>query len=356
MRQIVADVVPGRLVSYVHMALRLDARIVVQRAERQAVVRRLEVEAAEQRRAALAAEPAMRSGRGLVPGDQLLALRPAEIARLDRRAAAERHLTPGAISRHIQTLSHWYGAPLFTRHGPQVTLTPEGRNLQSRLAEPMQALHNALSPNTQTRRETPLTLLTLPSIAESLILPNLKTFHDNHPHIRLSIQTQYAMMSLPPALPVVAVRYGPFDEAGLTVHRSPEETHLAVAAPDWIAQHGTNPTHWPPQSMLRHTDTAWPARLNKLRLPRPEGLEVNDAALLLSAARKGLGVIWTRHRLAQADLDVGTLHAIPDCHAPSGRFYALVCRSELSQHPAITAFRDWLLPHMAPHTVMPTSR
>lgn len=262
------------------------------------------------------------------------------------RAATERHLTPGAISRHIQSLTHWYGAPLFTRNGPQVTLTPEGRNLHTRLGAPMQALYDALSPDTPPDRETPLTLLTLPSIAESLILPNLAAFRDGYPHIRLSIQTQYAMMSLPPALPVVAVRYGVFDEAGLTVHRSPEENHLAVAAPDWIARHGADPTTWPPREMLRHTDTAWPARLGKLRLPRPQGLEINDAALLLSAARRGLGVIWTRHRLAQTDLRAGALQAIPDCHTLGGRFYALVYRSELSHHPAITAFRDWLLPHL----------
>ncbi|MBW8882527.1 MAG: hypothetical protein JF615_14235, partial [Asticcacaulis sp.] len=52
------------------------------------------------------------------------------------------------------------------------------------------------------------------------------------------------MMSLPPALPVVAVRFGVFDEAGLTVHRSPEEDFLAVASPDWIARHGTDAAHW----------------------------------------------------------------------------------------------------------------
>ncbi|EGF93246.1 lysR substrate binding domain protein [Asticcacaulis biprosthecium C19] len=203
----------------------------------------------------------------------------------------------------------------------------------------MQALYDALARETQPHRETPLTLL---------ILPNLAAFRDQHPHIRLAIQTQYAVMSLPPALPVVAVRCGAFDEAGLTVHRSPEETHLAVASPDWIARHGIDPAKWPPRSMLRHTDTAWPTRLGKQRLPHPEGLEINDAALLLSAARNGLGVIWTRHRLAQADLHAGTLRRVPDCHAPSGRFYALVYRSELSQHPAITTFRDWLLPHLVP--------
>ncbi len=259
------------------------------------------------------------------------------------RAATERNLTPGAVSRHIQTLEHWHGKPLFARNGPHVTLTPEGQALRDRLGEPMQALYDALLPAADTVRETPLSLFTLPSIAESLILPNLADFRAHHPYVRLSIQTQYAMMSLSPALPVVAVRFGVFDEAGLTVHRSPEETHLAVASPEWIARHGTDPAGWPAHEMLRHTDTAWPARFGKTRL-RPEGVEVNDAWLLLSAARHGLGVIWTRQRLAEADLRAGTLVAVPDAQQPSGRFYALVYRSELATHPAIGAFREWFLP------------
>ncbi len=263
------------------------------------------------------------------------------------RAATERNLTPGAISRHIQTLEHWHGAPLFARNGPQVTLTPDGQALRDRLGGPMQALYDALAPQTRSARETPLSLFTLPSIAESLILPHLAEFEARYPHIRLSILTQYAMMSLPPALPIVAVRFGAFDESGLGVHRSPEETHLAVATPDWIARHGTDPTVWPAAGMLRHTDTLWPARLGKLRLPRPQGLEVNDAALLLSAARHGLGVAWTRRGLAATDLRAGRLVAIPDCQAPSGRFYALAYRSELASHPAVTAFRGWILPYMA---------
>src|SRR4051812_12209259 len=85
------------------------------------------------------------------------------------RAATERNLTPSAISRHIQTLEHWCGHALFTRNGPQVTLTRDGEALRQRLGEPMQALYDALLPATDTARETPLSLFTLPSIAESLI-------------------------------------------------------------------------------------------------------------------------------------------------------------------------------------------
>ncbi|MBW8882526.1 MAG: LysR family transcriptional regulator [Asticcacaulis sp.] len=105
------------------------------------------------------------------------------------RAATERSLTPGAVSRHIQALEHWCGHTLFTRNGPQVTLTRDGEALRQRLGEPMQALYDALLPAVETARETPLSLFTLPSIAESLILPHLADFHDHHPHIHLSLLT-----------------------------------------------------------------------------------------------------------------------------------------------------------------------
>src|SRR5277367_2041053 len=57
----------------------------------------------------------------------LSALRPFEAAaRLESfsRAAEELHLTHGAISRQVRALEEHVGAPLFTRHGKRVALTP----------------------------------------------------------------------------------------------------------------------------------------------------------------------------------------------------------------------------------------
>lgn len=264
------------------------------------------------------------------------------------RAAAERHVTPGAISRHVQTLEHWCGEALFVRNGPHITLTEAGKALRQSLAEPLQALHDALTSPGGPAAAQSLHVFTLPSIATSLLLPNLGTFRAQHRHIRLSLLTQYQMMSLPPVLPVVAVRYGPFDPAGLTCHRSPEESHLAVAAPAWLARYGSDPQAWPAQERLRHSDTPWPERIGRgARLKAAEGMECNDAALVLAAARAELGVAWTRRRLAADDLAEGRLTVVPGSEIPAGRSYSLAYRSELSGHPAVAAFRDWLLPILA---------
>src|SRR5688572_29847844 len=66
------------------------ARVVVERAQRQAVPFRLEVEPAQQLRAAHPAKAAMRSWRRFVPGDELFALHPPEVAHANAGPAAER--------------------------------------------------------------------------------------------------------------------------------------------------------------------------------------------------------------------------------------------------------------------------
>ncbi len=259
------------------------------------------------------------------------------------RAATERHLTPGAISRHIQALEHWCGDKLFTRNGPQVSLTEAGKAMQQRLGDPLQALYDALQTPGENKVAQSLYVFTLPSIAISWLLPELDDFQRLYPRVRLSLLTGYAMTSLPPAMPAVGFRFGHFDQTGLTSHRSGAEWMIAVATPAWLAMNGDSPEAWPATQMLRHTDSPWPARIAGRKLPRAEGLECNDAALVLKAAQQGLGVAWVRQKLAEQALKAGDLVTVPSITLESDRFYWLTYRSELGNHPAITVFRDWLL-------------
>ena len=43
-----------------------------------------------------------------------------------KQAAAELHVTHGAVSRHVQVLEHWLGAPMFRRLNRRVLLTEAG--------------------------------------------------------------------------------------------------------------------------------------------------------------------------------------------------------------------------------------
>ena len=58
-------------------------------------------------------------------------------------AAAELHVTPGAISRHISTLESWFDCQLFIRRGPKVEVTGAGRLLANELAVGFQSIERA---------------------------------------------------------------------------------------------------------------------------------------------------------------------------------------------------------------------
>src|SRR3978361_2507275 len=44
-----------------------------------------------------------------------------------KEAAAELHVTHGAVSQHVRLLEEWLSAPLFERHNRRVVLTPAAR-------------------------------------------------------------------------------------------------------------------------------------------------------------------------------------------------------------------------------------
>ena len=77
--QIIRNVEPGRFVRNEYMKLRSYARIIVERAERKAIGRRIPVNAAKKRRPANAAEASVVAWRRLVVRNELFALGPAEI-------------------------------------------------------------------------------------------------------------------------------------------------------------------------------------------------------------------------------------------------------------------------------------
>lgn len=58
-------------------------------------------------------------------------------------AAAELHVTPGAVSRHISTLESGFACQLFIRRGPKVEVTVDGRLLASELAVGFRSIEQA---------------------------------------------------------------------------------------------------------------------------------------------------------------------------------------------------------------------
>ena len=255
------------------------------------------------------------------------------------RAAAELHLTPGAISRQVRQLEDWCGQTLFERQGGGMRLTAEGREMHGRLGGPLAALHEAVYPEPAEARPS-LQIATLGSLARAWLLPRLDRFIAAAPAVRLVVQTDYALVRPPPRVALVALRHG---RPGAGDEVLFEDRLLAVAAPGLAHQLGQDAACWPVARMLSHVTGDAPLWLAAAGAETtPEGPAFNDAGLALDAAEAGLGVAITRLSLALPRLRASTLVQAHALLLPSPRANLLVVREDAAALPVVRRFADWV--------------
>jgi LysR family glycine cleavage system transcriptional activator len=103
------------------------------------------------------------------------------------RAAAELHVTEGAISRHVKLLEEELGLPLFIRRPRQVELTEHGRKLLPTLSRAFKTIAQGCA---DVAAEAPkLKLLSQPSFSIRWLIPRLDRFRDDHPGIVVNVTT-----------------------------------------------------------------------------------------------------------------------------------------------------------------------
>lgn len=219
--------------------------------------------------------------------------------------------------------------------------------MRQRLGEPLRALHSALKLDAVPSGEQKLKILMLSSIASTWLMPRLPAFCSAYPHVTLSVETGYDMVSLPPLEPVLAIRFGHFDRVGLTCQRLWFDHMVAVATPDWVTAHGSQPAQWPGHQLLRHTHEPWPQRLphgtasSGVKLAEPGGHEFNDALLVTHAAAQGCGVAWARASLAASLVRAGKLIVLAQNDQDANKSVWLVCRTDMVDTIQIRDFCQW---------------
>ena len=255
------------------------------------------------------------------------------------RAAAELHLTPGAISRQVRQLEDWCGQTLFERVGNQMRLTAEGRDLLARLGGPLAALHEAVYPAPEETLTT-LQIATLGSLARAWLLPRLARFIALAPAVRLIVQTDYALVRPPPRVALVALRHGRPEDGGEVLF---DDRLLAVATPGLAKRLGRDAPHWPAAQILSHVTGDAPLWLAEAgATTTPQGPAFNDAGVTLDAAEAGLGAAVTRLSLALPRLRAGTLVQAHPLLLPSPRANLLVIREDAAALPVVKRFAGWL--------------
>jgi len=261
------------------------------------------------------------------------------------RAATSLHLTVSALSHQVRGLEELLGQRLFDRGPRGLRLTPAGERLHGQVAPHLEAISAALVPQ-PARSPDVLTLSVMPSVASSWLIPRLPAFTALHPEVELSLQSTSDVVDFEREEVDAAIRFGPGGWPGLRIHLLFEEWVVPVCSPELLrrfpqAERGDF-TGVPLLRDLGERWHAWFARFGGSP-PTRYVAAFDDTDALQRAAVEGMGVALGRLTMARPFLESGrlvtlTAHRLPDRY---GHYLVYPPRSE--QHPALMAFREWLL-------------
>ncbi len=270
-----------------------------------------------------------------------------------KRAAAELHLSPSAVSRQIQSLEVQLGVALFHRLPAGLQLTAAGRRylqvVRRVLADLRRAHEQLFAP-----ASGPLRVSALQSFTESWLIPHLADFERAHPGIELALEAtlRYADFDRDPV--DVAVRFGTGPWGDLHSEPIVEMAYFPVCSPMLLRGKSRlrQPAGLRDHTLIHVSQTpdAWRQWLRAAGVPDLEPkrtVTYDHLSIALRAAEEGRGVALCGRFLCERQLTAKQLCVPFDVAVASQSTYHLVCRADGLSDPRIVALRDWLVEALA---------
>ncbi|MFI4988631.1 MAG: transcriptional regulator GcvA [Alphaproteobacteria bacterium] len=275
------------------------------------------------------------------------------------KAAAELHVTHGAVSRQVKALEEALGVKLFRRLNRALRLTDEGqayvgtvRELLERLAETGERL--------RAREEKGgLTVSTTYSFTTKWLMPRLMRFRERHPEIDVRLQANDQLVDFAREEVDLVIRYGGGRYAGLAAEQLTTDDYVPVCSPALLG--GAHPLRKPAdlrhhvllheEDALRQDIPGEPAAVGWRLWLKAAGVDGVDAgrgpifshsSMVLEAAINGEGVALGRTALIGDDLAAGRLVKPFALELKVSLAYYIVYPPRRLERPKVRAFRDWL--------------
>jgi len=264
-------------------------------------------------------------------------------------AAAELHVTHGAVSRQLRLLEDALGRPLFVRQGRGITLTEIGQQLHEGAGTAFELLRDSWSKLRQRSTQAPFVLGCSGSLLARWVIPRLDRVERDLPELRLHLSAQESPLTPDP---------GHLDAAlMLAAAPWPGHWHVETLAPErigpvvspryagWPALQGQSAAKLLDEPLL-HTASrpqAWPDWMRGMDLPAPRappGPGFPHLYHLLEAAIAGLGVAIAPAPLVADDLASGRLLA-PWGFQPTSASWILATPQRVTDRRTIM-LADWM--------------
>ena len=270
------------------------------------------------------------------------------------RAAKQIGISPATLSETIRSLEERLGVRLLNRTTRSVAPTEAGEKLLVRL-RPIVDDYEAAIESVNEFRDKPAGLLRItvaPPVAQIVLAPVLARFLTQYPDIRLEISADSANVDIVAQQFDAGIRMSSrIDRDMIAVRVTDEWTYAVVAAPAYLAAHGT-PKH--PEDLASH---------NCIRIRLPSGalmpwyfrgndkifdirvsgsLIVNDSAMIRAALMDGVGLAQIPIASVAEALKKTQLVAVLHDWMPVSSPFALYYPSRRQTPAALKALIDFL--------------
>lgn len=273
------------------------------------------------------------------------------------KAAAELHVTAGALSHLLRGLEETLGVSLFERKARAIALTAAGKLLYPGLQTGFSQIEEAVAGLNATGSARFLVVSTPPGLTSKWLAPRLYRFSNEFPDIEIRISSSKTFANFTIDGVDVAIRNLPphhSPDPALTIEKLIDLHQIAVASPRFIKSH--RPFKHPDsvsKAPLIHDDTLvsypevptwadWFKAAGVKNANVNHGFRFNSSDHALDAASEGAGVLLSHDLLAYDDLRSGRLVKLFNVTLPSGRGYYFVTRKTRNPRPHVEAFRDWV--------------
>lgn len=265
------------------------------------------------------------------------------------KAAAELHVTQGAVSQQVAQLEQRVSAALFIRNGHTIALTQDGEALSSALGDALDQMDTAIQAVSKKPGDRTLKVKVFPTVAIRWLIPRLSSFHNDHAGLDVQITTTLRMVDFKNEDVDVSIRYGRGGWPGVRSDLLFNEILVPVCRPD-IALEGRlrsvedlanfSLLH----SLQRNDDwSAWLDATGHGSLKPVANLRFGNSALAYQAALDGAGIALAQLAFVEDYVREGRLALpFPQPVLPNRNYY-LVCNDKRSDLERVRIFRSWII-------------
>lgn len=264
------------------------------------------------------------------------------------KAAAELHVTHGAVSHQIKALEASLKVQLFER-GVKLRLTSQGAELLPAVSSAFESIAAATARMRRPSSSGRLSVACVPALLSFWLVPRLGSFMQQYPDIQLTLDSSNDPANLRSTDTDICILYGDGGWGDCWLRHWADLELFPVASPTLINSRPIRTVRDLADHVLLHADDGrewhtWLTAADALYLEKaaPRQFHMKDARLAIEAAVHGHGVALGDTMTASSLLGRGQLVTPFNLAVSAIDAFYVACRNDLRQMPIVQAFIDWL--------------